>query len=403
MEGFADISDLMSIEPKTYALDNPEPAQVLFESRRMTVYGVALGSVAPQPTNDAEPSRPSQLSAAELKEWTSAIVQDMFRAKQTRSTRNAGKRWRGMVRPSYPDDRYPLPLAQGDVATDMVYICRTPDVRGKFDANRAKELKVPNGPIRGKLARGETVEFDDPDVPGAKLTVRPEDCLFGGGPGSILIVVNCRTDNMPQLLESTAFAPYRSDSGSPDFNVHCIVHRVSRDVWHNPTYQAWMKTFGPKTQHLYADDIGTGEIFFNSATWNALKLNMLNAEIFPVPAHAYPTYTPPELPSGSSLLVANSSISMYPPKAPEVLPRHEKDQQFPVEAETLEPARQRLRLASPEYSAAVDAARASVDEEASKRGNSEAVPGDDIVVTTLGTGSAIPSKYRNGERSGGLG
>lgn len=370
---------------------------MLFSSPRMTVLGVALRTAGPEMPSIGSPARPSQLPPAELDQWTSAIVQDMFRGEGSKPTRNAAQRWHNMVRPSYPDDRYPLPLAESEVATDMVYICRTPDVRGKFDVATAAKLKVPNGPIRSKLVRGESIDVDDPEAPGGKRTVRPEDCIFGGGPGSILMVINCRLENLPKLLASAAFESYRSDLDTPEHAVHCIVHRVSRDVWDNPTYQQWTRGFGSKTQHLYADDIGTGEIFFNSAAWNAFKLNMLDSTIFPVLEHYNPDYSAPSLPENTSLLVPNTMISMYPPKPAEVLERLEKDQQFPTDPSALEALRQRMRDESPEYAAAADAAQASVAEEAIKRVNVQAVPGDDIVVTTLGTGSAIPSKYRNGE------
>lgn len=94
--------------------------------------------------------------------------------------------------PSWPEQRFPLPLpSEEEQATDMVYVFQAPDVRGKFDSERAKALKVPNGPIRGKLTRGETVEVDDPEAEGGKRLVRPEDCLIGGGPGAVSYSERC--------------------------------------------------------------------------------------------------------------------------------------------------------------------------------------------------------------------
>jgi ribonuclease Z len=58
------------------------------------------------------------------------------------------------------------------------YIVVGPRVRGKFDAKRASELGL-YGPLRGKVARGETVSFAVDDGAGGKVqrTVRPEDCM----------------------------------------------------------------------------------------------------------------------------------------------------------------------------------------------------------------------------------
>jgi ribonuclease Z len=58
------------------------------------------------------------------------------------------------------------------------YIVVGPRVRGKFDAKRAEELGL-YGPLRGKVARGETVSLIVDDGAGGKVqrTVKPEDCV----------------------------------------------------------------------------------------------------------------------------------------------------------------------------------------------------------------------------------
>lgn len=67
----------------------------------------------------------------------------------------------------------------------MVYVCQAPGVPGKFDNAKATALKVPFGPIRGKLVRGETIEVDDPANPGQKKVVKPEDVIGGGSEGAV--------------------------------------------------------------------------------------------------------------------------------------------------------------------------------------------------------------------------
>ena len=63
-----------------------------------------------------------------------------------------------------------------DVST--AYIVVGPRIRGKFDVKRAEKLGL-FGPLRGKVARGETVTFAVDDGTGVKVqrTVGPEDCL----------------------------------------------------------------------------------------------------------------------------------------------------------------------------------------------------------------------------------
>lgn len=50
-------------------------------------------------------------------------------------------------------------------------------VRGRFDKKKAEELGVPNGPIRGKLTAGQSIEIDDPANPGQKKVILPEDVV----------------------------------------------------------------------------------------------------------------------------------------------------------------------------------------------------------------------------------
>jgi ribonuclease Z len=58
------------------------------------------------------------------------------------------------------------------------YIVVGPHFRGKFDVKRAEELGL-QGPLRGRVARGETVTFTVDNGAGERVqrTVRPEDCI----------------------------------------------------------------------------------------------------------------------------------------------------------------------------------------------------------------------------------
>lgn len=57
------------------------------------------------------------------------------------------------------------------------YILQAPKVRGKFDASKARALGVPKGPSNGILASGKSLEIDDPEAPGGKRTILPEQVL----------------------------------------------------------------------------------------------------------------------------------------------------------------------------------------------------------------------------------
>lgn len=365
------------------------------------MHAVALRPDTPERQGSANPTRPSELSPGELDRWSGAIVNDMFRGPGSDQTlkEDLMPLFDGLWRPGSADDRFALPLpSDADVATDMVYIVRTPDVRGKFDVKKATALGVPNGPIRGKLTRGESIMVDDPSVESGKREVRPDQCLVGGGPGGTLIIAQCSAENLPRLLASAAFDEYRTSAGEePKQVIDCIVHTAPRAVWEDAAYQAWVASFGPKTQHLYADQMGSNEVFFRSSAWNALQLNVLDPTIFPVPSYAVTPSPPPAMPPNAKQLIPNHMVQMYPAKPVALVEDHIKDVAFPTDEAGLVAAREALRQTHAEYAAAVDAAQAAIAADAKRRGWRTPLPGDDIVVTTLGTGSAIPSIYRNGE------
>ncbi|KAL1407583.1 hypothetical protein Q8F55_007016 [Vanrija albida] len=396
--------DTFAIDAKPYPRFSEAESEVVYSSPRVTVHAVALRDVVPEPPSTGPilatpPPRPSQLPETRLDQWTSTIVKDMFKGLQPGYEKKPRplQPYEGMRSPANPVDRYPLPIAtDADVATEMVYILRTPAVRGKFDVAKANALGVPNGPARGKLTKGESIEVADKDAPGGKRVIMPEDCLVGGGQGSILVIVSCSEHNIARLLRSKVFSQYQfgPKGKEPAFFVEAVVHRVTREVWEDKKYQKWVASFGPKTQHLVAEVRTAGPTFFNSAAWNTLHLHRLDEAVFPVPDYKYEAPAPPTLPVNATLAVPNHSIKMYPPKPLELIETHAKDVQFPTDAEGVDADVQ--ANGETDYAKAAEAARAEVATKAAALAESQvSQPGDDIVVTTLGTGSAIPSKFRN--------
>jgi ribonuclease Z len=99
--------------------------------------------------------------------------------------------------------------------------------------------------------------------------------------------------------------------------------------------------------------------------------------------------------SNCQALVPNLEVRMHPPGCPTILPPHAKDRPCPTNPSEVDWAREVLSRESTEYALACEEARRNVENDPRFSSSVESEPGDDIVVTTLGTGSAIPSKYRN--------
>ncbi|WWC91109.1 uncharacterized protein L201_006050 [Kwoniella dendrophila CBS 6074] len=440
------IRDSLTVNMHSYPRSSSSGEAVeLFKSANITVHGIAL---IPESTNEAGPStrsyqdydphsvsfRPSRLSPLDAQKWCDQIVADIFhngpKARASRrapppppSTQSQGEGSKSPSRrrssppstlanpyvnpddticSSIPDTRYPLPLpSKEDVQTQMVYICQAPDVRGKFNVEKANKLGVPKGPARGKLTKGEQIEVDDPSVEGGKRIVKPEDCLVGGGPGSVLVVVNCTEQTKSSLMENTYFHKYQparsTEIGAESMHVHLIVHRVPESVWDSEDYREWMKAFGDSTQHLIADPVECPDrTVFNSAAWNTLQLSIANSDVFTPPFVTSPHPTSRvDLPPNTSFLLEGSYCRMHPPAPVTVVDNHNKDTPFLISHSEAESARDTIRQDMPEYSHACDEAHTAILADPRSTNSTPSSIGDDITVTTLGTGSAIPSKHRN--------
>lgn len=370
--------------------DARDEARLLLDAKQLKVHGVMLRPDEAASPPVASSMGPAGMDPATLEQWNNAILEDMFPA-QTRPTMSLP----GLQRPGYPDDRYPLPLpSDADVKTDMVYICQAATIRGKFDNEKAKALNVPGGSIRSKLTSGQAIEFDDPTAEGGKRTVRPEDILVGGGPGGICVIVHCREHNFERLVSSSAFAPYQTGV-QQEHTVQRMVHRVDRSVWQDERYAKWMESFGETTDHIYADPTGNNETLFSSSAWMQLKLNSLNPDFFP-PTHHVVDPLPEALKRPNVTVLSHDlQMPMHQYGEAAMRPRSGSDPEFPSTSEELAAAIEDLPNRYPEFGAVAQKARDAVEREAERRKNVPLMPGDDIVVTTLGTGSALPSKYRN--------
>ncbi|WVQ81072.1 hypothetical protein IAT38_003194 [Cryptococcus sp. DSM 104549] len=425
--------DNVNINLRPYPVDTPpgQPVDVLV-TPQVTVSAIAL--IPPRPssspsttspsTTSPRPSygtknpmefdfQPASLSPVDLQDWCLKVASAMFRGngeakKGSKQTDGSPPpllhRTGALVTPSGSiqytrvDHRVVLPVVtEQAVDTDMVYICTTPPVRGKFDAAKAKELGVPNGPDRGKLTNGLPIEVLDSNVKGGVRVIRPEDCMQPGGPGSILIVVNCTEKTMDLLLDNRWFEGFqrpRAKEEQTTREVHLVVHHVPRVVWQSHRYQEWMAAFGPQTQHALSEpSVEPTQTVFAGAAQQLLQLSVIDEDIFRPPFTTPANSTPPPLPPMTTFLTPSTFCEMFPRGALREIPLPQ-EVPFELAQDQVPDMRQSIRDRLPLYAQAVDDAHKAV--RADPRFNSTAkLPGDDIVVTTLGTGSAIPSKYRN--------
>src|SRR5258708_10202041 len=107
----------------------------------------------------------------------------------------------------------------------------------------------------------------------------------------------------------------------------------------------------------------------------------------------YCWYIPLDLPPNTRPLLLDHQIGMHPPSVSSVVsPMGMKDEFHPALQKIKEG--NAMSILSPDTYQTINRIRTQVVHEETSR---PLRPGDDVVITTLGTGSALPSKTRNGE------
>ncbi|KAF9159871.1 Zinc phosphodiesterase ELAC protein 2 [Actinomortierella ambigua] len=317
-----------------------------------------------------------------------------------------------IIRRPYQD----LPRTRPNPAA-ISYIFQTPDYPGKFNVEEAVRLGVKKGPLFGQLVNGRSV----PSTNGG--TVHPHQVISGGRPGRVVMVVDCPSvEYIASLVSAPEFQAFQSSSSADsttEGDVCSVVHMAGETVLSDPAYQQWMASFGNKTQHIVAHQDFCGErLIWRSQSVSAVKLSKLSNTIFPVPYYnnrpvadlasvvALPKSKTTEtamtdkeshkdgtgeqasmvIPSESMLiyhLEPSTGIDRAEVIPPLVLRDHEDDERLVANKEYMR-----------EYITLAKQARQEIEAEQSQLA-ALPIPGREVVMTALGTGSSHPSKYRN--------
>ncbi|PHJ25892.1 ribonuclease z [Cystoisospora suis] len=176
-----------------------------------------------------------------------------------------------------------------DMNDCVVYVLRSPDVRGRFHPEKAKKLGVPVGPLFGRLKNGEAIKLPSGE------TVKPEDVCDAVEPGQTIIVVHC--------VESQQAAYARNHLRVNTDTLAFVFHMTSSlQVLRSPEYKQLVQSLsGPETVHILCDQ--SDEAITVSPFVHAAKLRRFLHDLMP------PVFPRPrELPG-----VSQRSSSSSPP------------------------------------------------------------------------------------------
>ena len=264
----------------------------------------------------------------------------------------------------------------------MSYVIRNHKQRGKFLPAKAKELRVPEGPLWSKLASGHSVQSMD----GAMI--EPEMVLEESKEGMGVAVIDLPSANyVDNLVDRPEWKVDRVMDG-----VGAIIWLLGPGVGQNERFREFVHKH-PNLKHiLSSQDHCHNYLAMDSSASAAIRLNQIDPFHYTVPFHHNVNISQPEESWVEADRPPNSTQAQrgYRIQTGPYFKLHTTDtipdldttavlQKTPVDVLQLAQAAQEEIASGSMASAAAE----------------ENLPSQDAEITCLGTGSALPSKYRN--------
>ncbi|KAI0423941.1 hypothetical protein F5Y09DRAFT_325774 [Xylaria sp. FL1042] len=260
----------------------------------------------------------------------------------------------------------------------MCYIVKGHERRGKFNPIEAERLGVAKPDYR-LLASMQSVKGKDGNL------VTPEMVLGESVPGSGFAVLE-----LPDIsyIDALVKRPEWADSQIMS-GIYVIFWLLGRDVVNDTRLQAFMQKMSSVRHIVTSPDTSPNMLALESAAVLAYKLRCIDPYRFPLPDHSNVLSLSGATPSDSSAYEIGRIGKMiqfaprYEHQDDKIVPFPKIEQLAAMEPDILISADEaRRRTSSPDFLAKVEKAEADI-------------PNKDTEIISLGTGSALPSKYRN--------
>ncbi|KAH7066863.1 hypothetical protein BKA63DRAFT_480331 [Paraphoma chrysanthemicola] len=266
------------------------------------------------------------------------------------------------------------------------YIVRSLPTRGKFDVARAKELGVKPGPDFSKLTSGQSVQNKD------GVWVTPDQVLGADKPGQGIAILDVPSvDYLEAIVQ-------REELVSPEVmsGIQAIIWVLGPGVHGHPILTEFMSTLGNVQHVISSKDVAPNRVTFDSVAGQTTRLGQIDPSRYAAPVYDMDTVpqqsilalgTKEAIPLQQSAIIADRGMSFT--LMPSFSTKAEtKSSLFDPDVVRRETDAEVLRLA--------EAARQAIQDDRPKlQAWKQLLARPDTEVITLGTGSALPSKYRN--------
>ncbi|KAJ9667221.1 hypothetical protein H2201_002742 [Coniosporium apollinis] len=265
------------------------------------------------------------------------------------------------------------------------YIIRNHTQRGRFDPEKAKALKVPKGGWWARLAGGHNVQNTDGE------TVTPSMVLGEPKPGNGFAVVDLPSaEYVEPLLARKEWASKEVMDG-----IGAIIWILAPGVASHPSLRKFMEERSHIKHIVSSKDHCPNYLAMDSAASSSIRLGQIDPR-----RHEIPFFDNVSVPQAGSSTQGSrvealpaSAVAAQRGQIVQLQPSFELQQHQVVPfVDTLGV----LQQASPQLLELARQARQDVvNDQGSLENWARTLPNPDAEIITLGTGSALPSKYRN--------
>jgi ribonuclease Z len=167
-------------------------------------------------------------------------------------------------------------LDEHDTGFATSYIIKLPERRGRFRPDLAIAQGVKPGKDFGLLTRGESV------TTAAGKLVKPEACMDKPELPPIALIVCCPSfAHLQQLAVHDDMLALQAKGQNED-QIKCIIHLAPAEVLNSPSYREWAGRFPESTDHIaVGEGVSPQHTMFPSSARLQCRLSVLDSVAFP--------------------------------------------------------------------------------------------------------------------------
>uniref|UniRef100_A0A915B8J9 ribonuclease Z n=2 Tax=Parascaris univalens TaxID=6257 RepID=A0A915B8J9_PARUN len=157
---------------------------------------------------------------------------------------------------------------------DIAYLVELSSPPRRVDPTKLIELRIPSGPLIGRLKNGESVTLEDGRL------IKPEDILFSeiAEEQPNTLIVECVDFEAVDSIKNNSLLQ-KFIVGTEKMNF--VVHFTANEVLNSNEYTAWMNSFGPQCLHIILNGSGPVLPHIESIYRNHALLSHLSPNLFP--------------------------------------------------------------------------------------------------------------------------